>query len=150
MHASHVDHGGLFQNNLLELLLIYEMGPWSPTRVGVKKNMQTHHQYICSFFLILELYLSYILRTVCRRNLKGYINCQIVKRKIDNNASYFKFIQTGCSVNSKVPENYSSKNNNNTHIYNKPSVSSSLMFRPLRSQLRGKKFKPKILLGEKM
>ena len=83
MHASHVDHGGLFQNNLLELLLIYEMGPWSPTRVGVKKNMHTHHQYICSFFFILELFLSYILHTeileiaLARRNLKGYINCQM-------------------------------------------------------------------------
>ena len=131
-----------------------------------KKNMQTHHQYICYFFLILELFLSYILHTLCFsgdfRNWTSYSELEgiyklpnvfcvlLCKRKIDNNASYFKFIQTGCSVNSKVPENYSSKNNNNTHIYNKPSVSSSLMFRPLRSQLRGKKFKPKILLGEKM
>ena len=41
MHASHVDHGGLFQNNLLELLLIYEMGPWSPIECRNKKNAIT-------------------------------------------------------------------------------------------------------------
>ena len=108
-----------------------------------------------SFFKPHCVSLNILDTALASRTLKGNRNplmffCVLLcKRKIENNVCYFLSIRTGCSVNSKVPENYSSKNNNNTHIYNKPSVS-SLMFRPLQSQLRGKKFKPKILLGEKM
>ena len=61
-HSSHVDHGGLFQNNLLELLLIYEMGPWSPTRVGVKKYADTSSYLLLlfDFGAFFKLYPTYI------------------------------------------------------------------------------------------